>query len=63
MLMERKKENVIINLQIPQSLRELIDEIVFKDTHGTLSEYVRDAIREKLWREHPELIKKLVEEE
>jgi Arc/MetJ-type ribon-helix-helix transcriptional regulator len=57
---EQKKEGVIINLQIPQSLRDLIDEIVKKDTHGTLSEFVREAIREKIWREHPELIKNLV---
>jgi Arc/MetJ-type ribon-helix-helix transcriptional regulator len=61
--MERKKENVIINLQIPKSLRDLLDELVMKDTHGTLSEYVRDSIREKIWREHPEMIKGIVEEE
>jgi len=63
MFMERKKENVIINLQIPKSLRDLLDELVMKDTHGTLSEYVRDSIREKIWREHPEMIKGIVEEE
>jgi Arc/MetJ-type ribon-helix-helix transcriptional regulator len=61
--MERKKENVVINLQIPKSLRELLDELVMKDTHGTLSEYVRDSIREKIWREHPEMIKGIVEED
>jgi Arc/MetJ-type ribon-helix-helix transcriptional regulator len=42
-------------------MREIIDEIVEKDTHGTLSEFVREAIREKVWREHPELIKKLID--
>jgi len=63
MVMERKKENVVINLQIPKSLRDLLDELVMKDTHGTLSEYVRDSIREKIWREHPEMIKGIIEEE
>lgn len=53
----------MINLQIPKSLRDLLDELVMKDTHGTLSEYVRDSIREKIWREHPEMIKGIIEEE
>lgn len=54
-------KSCVINLQIPKSMREIIDEIVEKDTHGTLSEFVREAIREKVWREHPELIKKLID--
>jgi len=35
---------------IPQTMRDLIEQVVSKDTHTNLSEFVRDAIRRRLER-------------
>jgi Arc/MetJ-type ribon-helix-helix transcriptional regulator len=40
-------------------MRELIEKHVEQDMHLNLSDFVRDAIREKLQREAPELYKQL----
>jgi len=45
--MERK-EMTMISLAIPQTMRGLIEQVVSKDTHNSLSEFVRDAIRRRL---------------
>jgi len=43
-----KKESACWNLQVPKSLDDAVDEAVVKDWHYTKSEFVRDAVREKL---------------
>ena len=47
--MERK-ELTTICVMIPQTMRDLIEQVVSKDTHTNLSEFVRDAIRRRLER-------------
>jgi Arc/MetJ-type ribon-helix-helix transcriptional regulator len=59
--MERK-EMTNINVSIPQTMKDLIEQFVSMDTHMNLSEFVRDAIREKLMRDAPHLYKQIFRE-
>ncbi len=51
---------VYLSLRIPGKLRDILEAQVSRDTHMNESEFVRDAIREKLQREAPDLYEKLV---
>lgn len=53
------RKDVVINVRIPQTLRELVQKFVERDTHLNESDFYRDAIREKIMREAPELYQKL----
>ncbi|MCJ7761652.1 ribbon-helix-helix domain-containing protein [Candidatus Bathyarchaeota archaeon] len=57
-----KSDNVRINARIPASLKGLMQKFVALDSHMSESELVRDAIREKIQREAPQLYRKLFEE-
>ena len=46
-----------IVVRVPVTLRRLVEEHLKKDTHMDLSEFTRDALREKISREAPELYK------
>ena len=50
-----------INVSIPQTMKDLIEEFVSMDTHMNLSEFVRDAIRQKLQKDAAHLYKQLFE--
>jgi len=56
-----KKEMTCINVSIPQTMKDLIEQFVSMDTHTNLSEFVRDAIRQKLQSDAPQLFKQLFE--
>ena len=56
--MERK-ELTTICVMIPQTMRDLIEQFVSLDTHTNLSEFVRDAIRQKLHTDAPILYNQL----
>jgi Arc/MetJ-type ribon-helix-helix transcriptional regulator len=58
-----KKEMTTINVAIPQTMRDLIEQFVSMDTHTNISEFVRDAIRQKLQKDAPNLYKQLFEVE
>jgi Arc/MetJ-type ribon-helix-helix transcriptional regulator len=58
--MERK-ELTTICVVIPQTMRNLIEQFVSFDTHTNLSEFVRDALRQKLQHDAPNLYKQLFE--
>jgi len=45
-----KRESACWNLQVPRSLDEAVDEAVVKDWYYTKTEFIRDAVREKLRR-------------
>jgi Arc/MetJ-type ribon-helix-helix transcriptional regulator len=45
-----RKELTTICVMIPQTMRDLIEQVLSRDTHTTLSEFVRDAIRRRLER-------------
>lgn len=58
-----KKEHVLITLQIPTTMKEIIENILSADTHSNMSEFIRDAIRQKIHREYPGLIHKTIKDE
>lgn len=60
--MGKEKENIMVTFMMPKTMKELIEKIVLADTHSNLSEFMRDAIRQKIQREYPQLITKLMEE-
>jgi Arc/MetJ-type ribon-helix-helix transcriptional regulator len=52
----------IVATRVTLSLDELIEEYCKRDAHVNRADFVRDAIREKLQREVPELYSKLFQE-
>jgi hypothetical protein len=58
-LMPKEKNEVIIAARIPRTLRRLMEQFITRDTHMGLSDLIRDAVREKIQREAPELYSKL----
>jgi Arc/MetJ-type ribon-helix-helix transcriptional regulator len=58
-----KEEPVKISAWIPRTLKQLMSKYVAQDTHLNESDFIRDAIREKIQREAPELFKQLFEVE
>jgi Arc/MetJ-type ribon-helix-helix transcriptional regulator len=56
-----KKESVAINVKIPVTLRDLINEAIERDCHTNLSDFTRDALRQKIERDCPRLYKELFE--
>lgn len=59
--MVQKKELVNLNVRIPLTLKELIAKYIKCDMHTNASEFTRDALREKLAKDAPELYKQLFE--
>lgn len=58
-----KKETAFIGVKIPKTLRELIEKYVLVATYQNFSEFVRDAIRQKIQRDAPELYKQVFQVE
>jgi len=54
-----ERQDVQISLRVPRNLRELMRRFLELDTHINESEFIRDAIREKLLNEAPDLYKSL----
>lgn len=57
--MEKKAR---INARIPYTLKKLMERFVTLDSHINESDLIRDAIREKIQREAPELYAQLFKE-
>lgn len=51
-----------ISVRIPKSPKALIQNFVSLNTHVNESDFIRDAIREKIRREAPELYSQLFQE-
>jgi len=60
--MRAKEKDVRISFRAPAKLRDLVKLFISLDTHMNESDFYRDAVREKIQREAPELYKKLFEE-
>jgi len=56
--MSQKKEAIIL-VRVPVTMKETIRKMIQMDLHFTEAEFVRDAIREKIAREAPDLYKEL----
>ena len=48
-----------LNVKLPKNLKKLMKKYVALDAHKDLSELTRDAIREKIKRDAPELYAEL----
>jgi len=59
--MRERKEAVII-IRVPVAMKRIIKKMIEKNLHFTEAEFVRDAIREKIQREAPDLYKLLYRE-
>lgn len=57
-----KKELLNLNVKIPKTLKEVMQKYVKCDLHTNLSEFTRDALREKIQRDAPELAQELFTE-
>ena len=53
------KQESFVGLRVPLNLKELIVKFVKADTHMNKSDFVRDAIREKIKRDAPHLYAEL----
>jgi len=53
---------VSLNVKMPKTLKDLMRKYVDMDAHKDLSELTRDAIREKIQKDAPELYKQLFQE-
>ena len=54
-----KKELPRLNVRVPARLKRLIKKYVQNGLHTNVSEFARDALREKLARDAPELYRQL----
>lgn len=54
------ESEVYITARVPRKLREILKAHVLRDTHMNESEFVREAVREKLQREAADLYELLV---
>lgn len=53
------KKDAIISVRVPKTLKDLISKIVEIDTHINESDFLRDALREKIKRDAPHLYRQL----
>ncbi len=60
--MIKEKPETVSSL-IPKNLRNAMQKMIIMDTHLNESDWIRAAIREKLQREAPHLLKEMLEEE
>jgi len=59
-----KKERMIpLNVRVPPSLKDLMNRFLTLDTHKDFSELTRDALREKIKRDAPQLYAELFNKE
>lgn len=56
---EQLKKDVRISARIPKTLKTLMEQFVARDAHINESDLIRDAIREKIQREAPQLYQDL----
>lgn len=54
-----KDKEAAISARIPFTLKSLIQKFVTLDTHINESDFIRDAIREKIQRDAPHLYKEV----
>jgi len=61
--MRKEKNEVIVAARIPRTLRLLMQEFIKRDAHMGISELIRDAVREKILTEAPDLYRRLFNKE
>jgi len=61
--MSEKQELDVLSVRITKSMTRIIDKFLNIDSHVTKSDFVRDAIRDKIKKEAPQLYLEMFEEE
>jgi len=56
------KETVNINVRVTPTLKNIIEKYVDQDTYINVSEFARDALREKIRRDAPQFFEKMFRE-
>lgn len=49
------------NVRLPKTLKQAIRVYIAADMHSSMSDFVKDALREKLKRDTPELYNRIVQ--
>ena len=57
------KETVNINVRVTSTLKKIIEKYVDLDTHINVSDFTRDALREKIKRDAPWFIEEILRAE
>ncbi len=58
-----KERMAQLNVRVPQRLKRVMERFVSLDAHTNISDLARDAIREKIVKEAPELYASLFRED
>jgi Arc/MetJ-type ribon-helix-helix transcriptional regulator len=58
----KEDELEVVSVRVSRSLYRLMMKYIEVDTHATLSDFLRDAIREKLKRDAPWLYAEMIKE-
>ena len=53
---------VQLNIRVPQNLKKIMKEYIELDAHKDLSELTRDALRQKIRKDAPQLYQNLFKE-
>jgi len=56
------KETVNINVRVTPTLKKIIDKYLDSDTYINVSEFTRDALREKIKRDAPRFFEEMFRE-
>jgi len=57
------EEPGIVSTRLTARMKDLIEELIRKDTHLNISEWMRVAAREKLQHDYPEEFESLIKKE
>jgi len=60
--MTTKEKTKVIACRVPERLFELIQRLCEIDMHVNPADFMRDAIREKIYREYPDFYKQMLRE-
>ncbi|MEM2946879.1 MAG: hypothetical protein QXN96_01420 [Candidatus Bathyarchaeia archaeon] len=61
--MEKRKERTkVVCCRVPEQLANLIHKLCERDMHLNPADFIRDAIREKIYREYSDLFKQMLQE-
>ena len=58
-----EKELDTISLKVTKKFNQAIEKFIILDSHMSKSDFIRDAIRDKLRLEAPQLLKEMLKEE
>jgi len=53
------ENEVRINARVPRTLKKLMEQFVTLDSHMNESDFIRDALREKIQRDAPDLYRRI----